>query len=486
LTELAPGSGLSVRLAANTLVQLAGSMVASVISFATFVAATRGLGPEAFGEFTAATAYLVIPTVVADIGLSTGVLREISARPERTEPAMRRAVPLMALIGIAAVVAAVFAGLLLPFTHQTKVAILIASTGAFFTVMTFALQPVLQAQLKMHWAVAATVTGRVTTFGLTLAALSTGFEFEGVVAAHSIGIGVTAALHLMAVALIVPLRPVFDVAYWRRLMAGSFALGLAIAISLIYFRVDATLLALIRPPEEVGLYGAAYKFIELAGLVVAATAASVFPPLTRFVASGDARRAGGLVQKAFDALLAAGAPLAILMVAFSEEIVVWTSGPEFREGGVALAILAPYVLVFFANGILWRVLISTDRDRELLATAVAVLVLNVVLNLIFLPEYGFKAAAVIAVVSEFAVAVPIVLLVRADGLLPNLRYLGALAAASLAMIAAIVFLPGPALVRAAVSTAVYVVVVLVLPGTAREVVVGELVPATLRALRGRP
>ena len=112
--------------------------------------------------------------------------------------------------------------------------------------------------------------------------------------------------------------------------------------------------------------------------------------------------------------------------------------------------------------------------------------LNVVLNLIFLPEYGFKAAAVIAVVSEFAVAVPIVLLVRADGLLPNLRYVWVLAAASLAMIAAIVFLPGPALFRAAVSTAVYVVVVLVLPGTAREVVVGKLVPATLRVLRSRP
>ena len=464
---------------------LLGSLLASLISFATFVAATRGLGPEGFGEFTAATAYLLIPTVIADIGLSTGVLREISARPERTEHAMRAAVPLIALIGFTAVVAAVVAGLFLPFTHQTKVAIAIASAGAFFTVLTFALQPVLQAQLKMHWAVAATVAGRLATFGLTLAALSTSFEFEGVVAAHSIGIAVTFALHLLAVALIVPLRPKFDVPYWRRLAAGSFALGLAIAISLIYFRVDAMLLALVRPPEEVGFYGAAYKFVELAGLVVAAAAASVFPPLTRFVASGDKARAGELVQKAFDALLAAGAPLAVVMVAFSEEIVVWTSGPAFREGGTALALLAPYVLVFFANGILWRVLISTDRDRELLAMAVAVLALNVLLNLIFLPEYGFKAAAVIAVASEIAVAVPIALLVRAQGMLPSLRYAVVIGAAALAMVAAIVLLPGPALLRAAVSSVIYVAVVLALPGTAREVVVGELVPATVRVLRSR-
>lgn len=477
--------GLSVRLAANTLVQLAGGVLASLISFATFVAATRGLGPEAFGEFTAATAYLLIPTVVADIGLSTGLLREISADPERTEPAMRAALPLRTLIAFAVVVVAVIVGLALPFTHETKVAIAIASTGAFFTIMIFALQPVLQAQLKMHWAVAATVAGRVVTFGLTIAALETGFEFEGVVAAHSIGLALTAALHLVAVAMIVPLWPVFDVLYWRRLAAGSFVLGLAIAISLIYFRVDAMLLALVRPPEEVGLYGAAYKFIELAGLVVSAAAASVFPPLTRFVAGGESERARELIQKAFDALLAAAAPLAVAMIAFSEEIIVLTAGSDYREGGVALALLAPYVLVFFANGILWRVLISTDRDRALLGIATAVLVLNVGLNLIFLPTYGFKAAAVIAVASEAAIAVPIALVVRAHGLLPDVRYVAVVVAATLAMVAVILLLPDPALLSAAASVAAYLAVVLLLPGTAREVVVNILVPATLRVLRER-
>jgi O-antigen/teichoic acid export membrane protein len=485
LTDLSPGSGLSVRLAANTLVQLLGSALASLISFATFVAMTRGLGPEAFGDFTAATAYLVIPTVVADIGLSTGVLREISARPERTEPAMRAAVPLMALVGLAVVLAAIAAGLALPFTHQTKVAIVIASAGALFTIMTFAVQPVLQAQLKMHWAVAATVAGRLVTFGLTLGALSTGFDFAGVVAAHSIGIAVTLALHVVAVATIISLRPVFDVRYWRRLAGGSFVLGLAIAISLIYFRVDAMLLALVRPAEEVGLYGAAYKFIELAGLVVTAAAASIFPPLTRFAASGDTERARALVQQAFDALLAAAAPLAVAMIAFSEEIVVWTAGTAFREGGVALALLAPYVLVFFANGVLWRILIATNRDRALLTMAVAVLAVNVVLNLVFLPIYGFKAAAVIAVASEVAIAVPIALIVRAQGLLPSANYVAIIAAAGLAMVAVILLLPASAAVRAAVSAAVYIVVILALPGTARDVVIGELMPAAARVVRGR-
>ena len=79
-------SSLVVRLAANTVVQAVGSVVASAIGLFTFVAMTRGLGPEAFGDFTAATVFLMIPVVLSDVGLSSAVLREMSAHPERTGP----------------------------------------------------------------------------------------------------------------------------------------------------------------------------------------------------------------------------------------------------------------------------------------------------------------------------------------------------------------------------------------------------------------
>ena len=84
---------LTVRLAANTIVQGAGILAGAAIGFFTFVAVTRGLG-EAFGDFTAAMAFLFIPVVIADLEYLDGSpLREISAAPERTEPAMRASLP---------------------------------------------------------------------------------------------------------------------------------------------------------------------------------------------------------------------------------------------------------------------------------------------------------------------------------------------------------------------------------------------------------
>ena len=477
-------SALSVRLAANTIVQVGGGALASLISLFTFVAVTRGLGPEAFGDFTAATVFLFIPVVLADVGLSTAVLREISESPARTEQAMRASLPLRALISAAAVLVAIAVGMAMPFNDQTKVAILISAIGAFFTLLTLSLQPVLQAQLKMHWAASANLAGRITTLGLTLGALAVGFGFKSIVTAQVIGLAVTFLLHLLAVAAIVPLWPVFDVPYWRRLVAGSIVIGLAISISLIYFRIDTVLLALLRSSEEVGLYGAAYKFIELVVLVPAAVGISMFPPLARFAASGDPR-AAGLVQKTFDVLVAAAVPVIVLMLAYPEELLTITAGPDYADGAVALQLLAPFALFAFVNALFWRMALAARRDRALLVIAVFVLVLNVVLNLVFIPPYGLKAAAVITVVSEGVITIPIVLAARRVSRLPNLNYMPVVAAAAAAMTVAVLVLPGPAAAGAIVAGGVYAAVLLLLPGTARDVLVGDLLPAVAGAVRRR-
>ena len=475
----APAQSLVLRLAANTLAQAAGSFLAAAVGFLTFVAVTRGLGPDAYGHLTAATAFLFIPTVLAEAGLSAALLRQISAAPEQTEHAMRASLPLRALVGVVALAAALGIALLSPLPHLTKVAIAIWSVGSLCTLLTQSLMPILQAQLKMHLSVTATLAGRLLTLGLTLAVLAGGLGFRSVVAAQVAGAILILVLHAGIVGRIVSLRPLVDTAYWRRLVAGSLALGLAIALAQTYFRIDAVLLALLRDPYEVGLYGAAYKFIEISELLVVAIPISVFPPLARFVATGDPR-AAGLVQKAFDVMLAAAAPLAVGMIVFAEPVVVASAGEDFREGADALRLLGPYVLLSFVNGLLFRILMAHGRDRLLLASTGGVLAANVALNLVFIPLYGFRAAAVVSVATEALVLVPLALAARRRGLAPRLGYVPVVAAAALAMAAVGLLVPGPALGAMAAAAVVYLAVVLALPGTARDVAFRHLLPVLRR------
>jgi O-antigen/teichoic acid export membrane protein len=464
-------STLVARIATNTVVQAVGAVAGSLISFATFVAITRGLGVDAFGDLTAASVYLFIVTVLADVGFSGTVLREISVSPGRVEAVMRASVPLRMLIAAGAMVVAALVAVAAPFNDRMTAAILIGSIGGFFTIANFAVLPVLQLHLQMQWAVLANLLGRLVALVLTLGALAAGLGFKAVVAAASVGLAVTFFVDLVVVARRVSLRPVFDMPYWRSLSMGSVALGISGAIGQIYFRIDALLVALLRTPREVGLYGAAYKFIELGETSASFLPASIFPSLTRYVAERDPRMRP-LVQRGFDLLLATAVPLTVLMIAFPTEIISVTAGEDFVDGARALQLLAPYILFSFVAQLLWRVLVADHRDRALLLIAVAILTLNVVLNLVFIPIYGYEAAAVTSVASQVAASIVVAIVVkRALGFLPNLRYTAVLAGGVAAMVAVIAWLPGPALVAAIVSVLAYVVVVAVAPGATRETLV---------------
>jgi O-antigen/teichoic acid export membrane protein len=470
-----PERSLTVRLATNTIVQTLGILGSAAISFFTFVAITRGLGPEAFGDFTAAMVFLFIPVVIADIGFSASVIREISAAPERTERAMRASLPFRAVVSAGTVGLAAVIGVALPLNERTTDALLIGSIGSFLTLMTLALLPVLQAQLRMHWAVAGNMAGRLVTLGATLGALGLDLGFKSIVWAQVVGIAVTFVIHLVAVSRTVRIRPVIDTEYWRNLVLGSLVIGLAIGLSQIYFRIDTVLLALLTDSEEVGLYGAAYKFIELSQFTAAAVAVSMFPPLANFVATGDSR-AMPLVQKSFDVLVVGAVFLAVLMLAFPEDIITYTAGSDYSDAAAALQILAPYVLFGFVNAGLWRVLLARNRDRTLLGMSATVLVINVALNLVLIPEYGYKAAAAVSVVSEALILVPIVVAVHRDGFLPNLGYARLVAVAAGAMALVAWLLPGPAVVVGALASAVYAAILLAAPGTINEVA-RSLLPA---------
>jgi O-antigen/teichoic acid export membrane protein/glycosyltransferase involved in cell wall biosynthesis len=483
------GGRLAVRLAANTVVQIGGNVLGAAISFFTFVAMTRGLGPDSYGDYVAATSFLFLPIVLSDLGLATTVLRDISARPADTEAVMRRSVPLRAVLSAVAVAVMVLLGLVIPFDEQTKLAILIWSVGAWATLMNVAVLPVLQAQLKMHWAVSANVVGRTVALALTLGALAADLGFSGVVWAQVIGVVVTFLFDLAVVRRLVPLRPILDLPYWRTLVRGSIVIGLAIGLGQVFFKIDGVILALVRPAAEVGFYGAAYKFLEVSDLLVAAIALSVFPTLTHYAATGS-ESLRPLVQRTFDILLAVATAVGLVFLLFAEQLVVLSSGQEFAAGADALRLLAPYPVLFFANAVMWRVLIAAEHDWVLLKIAASVLTLNVALNVALLPPYGFRAAAVTAVASEVvSITASAIVLRRRMGFLPSPRYAWAIGLAGLAALAVALLVPGPWPFALAGALAVYTLILLVLPGTAREglrQVRRELRPAAAPAAAAEP
>ena len=459
------------RLGLNTIAQTAGLAGGTALGFVNFLAVTRGLGPAAFGDLTAATVFLLFPIALADIGLATGVLREVSVAPERTDYVIRASLPLRVLIAVAMLAAALVASLALPFTDRAQTAIWLGAIGSFFTLLALALQPLFQARLQMHVPVAATLAGRALTLGLILLAFAADRGFTAVVLAYVVGNVFSFVIVAAGAARQISLRPLFVPDYWRTLVRGSIAIGIATGLFLSYYRIDTVLVALLRDSREAGLYGAAFRFVEIAEVLVSAIGVSVFPSLARLVATGDVRILGAL-QRSFEVILAFSAPILVAVLLVADDLVSATAGADFGEAGSALRLLVPYLGLLFVSAILIRVAAALHVDRFVLVVAVVVLVLNLALNLALLPEYGYKVAAITSTLSEACVVVALGAIVwRRLAFVPSLRYGWVVGLALAAMLVSYWLIPFPALLAIALALVVYAAVVVALPGTARDVVV---------------
>jgi O-antigen/teichoic acid export membrane protein len=462
---------LSGQIAANSLAQIVGNLVASFVSLFTFAAVTRALGPALFGDLVAATAFLGVAVLIGDLGLSWGVLREISQHPERTHRVMGASVPVRVLS--AAVILSTAAGVafLLPFNGNVKYAVAVGALGAFFTLADLSLMPALQAQLRMYWVVTVTVVSRLVTLGLVLGFVAAGLNFHAVVWAYALGNAANFALDLIVVRRLVGLRLVFELPYCWTLLRSSLLLGVAYAVGMAYWFVDRVLLSLLTSSREVGLYGAAFKFIELSFIALSAISISIFPSLARSIGERDLRRVPHLLQRSLDLMVAVSVPLCVFTLVDARKLLVLFGGLRFSPAAPALQILSPLLVVVFVAAVFERGLIAGHRERLLLLLNAAGLGLNVALNVLLIPIYGYEAVAAVSLLTiSLWVVVAGVLVERFYSFRPRMQFFGLTMLAGAVMAAALALLPGPLVLNGPFAVISYVIIIVAPPGTGRELV----------------
>ena len=249
-------------------------------------------------------------------------------------------------------------------------------------------------------------------------------------------------------------------------------LGVGLAVSQVYFRIDAVLLAVLRPAREVGLHGAAYKFVELSEVFLSAGVLTLVPALTSLAARGDPRFIP-LSRRGFEMLAAITAPVSLVMLLAPRELLSLTAGSKYEPAAHALQILSLYPIVAGTNSLLWRMLVAAHLERILLRCAVSILTLNVALNLVLIPMYGYKAAAATSVASEtVSLALSLWFVRRRFDFTYPLRSLRLVLPAAAAMAVVVLVTPGPQVAAVLIGLVVYAGVVISLPGVVRDTALG--------------
>ena len=129
---------------------------------------------------------------------------------------------------------------------------------------------------------------------------------------------------------------------------------------------------------------------------------SLYPVMLGQVKEGE-EKLKNLIKKLTFLLLFTSLPLTLLVFFLAPLLTLIKA--DFSPSILALRVLSFSFPLFFLSALFMWVLIALGRQRLLMFFYGISMILNIILNLIFIPQYGYLASATLTGVTELAVLI---------------------------------------------------------------------------------
>jgi O-antigen/teichoic acid export membrane protein len=181
------------------------------------------------------------------------------------------------------------------------------------------------------------------------------------------------------------------------LLNKSWPIGIANFLFLIITYLDSLIVGWFHPPKDVGLYTSVVKLIEFLYFFPAALAMAVFPILSK----KDKNDFQKTISFGFQLSFFISLPILGGLLVLSKEIIGFIFGEKYIPASLGLQLISFSLPFNFLLLILIDALIALDKRKELLIYDLIVVVLNFLLNLLFVPQYSYFASSLITSISSF-------------------------------------------------------------------------------------
>lgn len=186
-----------------------------------------------------------------------------------------------------------------------------------------------------------------------------------------------------------------------RMVLIFFAMSIATTI---YTNLDNVMLGFMTNNEQVGFYGAAVKIKNILISVVTSVSSVLLPRTSYYIDKGLKEEFKQLINKTMHFVLLISIPLAIYFIGYAREGIFFLSGDAFFGAILPMQIIMPtIVLCGMTNVIGIQMMIPLGLEKQVLYSEIAGAVVDLILNLVFIPKYGAAGAALGTLVAEIIV-----------------------------------------------------------------------------------
>jgi O-antigen/teichoic acid export membrane protein len=457
-------------LSKNFAVQLAGKGVSVLLGLAIVAILTRALGVEGYGEYTTSITFLQFFGVIVDFGLTLTMVVMIS-ETGADEPKLVGNVLGLRLFSSAILYAlAPLAVLPFPWSGTVKAAVAVGALAYFFMSSAGMLTGVFQKHAAIWRASLAEIVSRVVLVAGTAALAYLGYGIVPMFGALIVANAIWLFLMIRFAKPFVSIKPLADVAVWKKTISRSWPIAISIFFNLLYLKGDVLILAYFRPQAEVGFYGAAYRILDVLTALPTMFMGLLLPSITSDWSAGRRPEFARHLSRAFDLFMTAAIPAVAGGLAVAGPLIAWLAGPGYETAGDVLKVLLLAVPGIFLGALCGHAVVAVNKQKSMVAGYALVAVLTVAAYLYLVPRYGLWGAAYATIASEsFIALLTFVTVYRESGARPTFMIVAKSVVASVVMYLVITRLPSlPVLASIVVGAFVYFGVMLAVRGITME------------------
>lgn len=391
-------------LAHNSIIQFAGKAISTALGLVAVGMMTRYLGQEQFGWYTTTISFLQFIGVMIDFGMTPVTSQMLSSSEEDENKILNN------LLGFRFTTAAFFLALaplvawFIP-VYPTEVKIAISFTTIHFLAILLRqiLTGLYQTKLKMHIHAAGELLGRLILVGALWMLIYMNSSFLPIMGAVVAGSLSYAGLLFAYARKNYNASFAFDFDIWKKIFTKAWPLAISIMFNVIYLKGDTVLLSLFKSQTQVGIYGAAYKVIDVLAESAMMLMGLLLPLLSYAWAKNLTDKFKNRLQKSFDIMMAAAVPMTAGLIILSDQIITLIAGDNFGTSAKILEILALALFGVFLGAIFGHTAVAINKQKKTLWVYVSGAILTLIGYLIFVPKYGMFGAAWMSVFSEIYV-----------------------------------------------------------------------------------
>jgi O-antigen/teichoic acid export membrane protein len=431
----------------------------------------RGLGVNEFGRYATVAALLAIVSTLSDTGSTAIGVRELSLRPAgpQRESLVQDLIAIRILLAGAGLALALTFAVIAGYDRTLIAGVLIGGIGVLLVNTQAMMMVPLSVDLRVGSITVIEIAKSVITL-LAVAALAT----AGASLLPYFTVQILAGLGALAltpkfVGSFRQLRPKLRRSEAVSLMRDAIPIGIALAMNVLYLRLLVVIVSLTAGKTEMGLYGTAFRVVELF-IGIPPIVIGVALPLLAVAGAEDLNRLRYGTERLLELAVSASMGLALIVTILAEPTLRLLGGEQY-VGATRFLQTQIWALVPLAAGnVIVITLLSLRRQRDIALSNALALVVVLTAGLGLISVYGGEGAAITGLVAESVLLLASVAFLAAAqrSVLPRLRFvwrpLIALAAGLATML-----VPLPAGIDGLVAATVFCVVAFAVGAIPREI-----------------